>query len=309
MPKRLRPISAEGWPAHEFPQSCAPRRRRCAGDSDHHPSLPQEPLSRWCKWGAMHLLESVIRTNQRRIRIEQLILLMIRAAIPLLLALAMARPIWQGAQKLLGDAKTSTVLLLDNSYSMEAGRPAPRIFPSPATKPTRLINDLKRGSDVQVVLMGEGGASLLDRADLRHRRASRRRSRSLSAGYGAATVPAALDYRRRHLRANARVRAASSSCSPTSSASVSRRRTTRLLGQIARPLEEAPDRAAHHVFRRRPGGQRQRRRSSRSTSRGSWSGSGRRSKFARTCAISATRHYPDLRVYFKADGKEKSCRR
>ena len=74
------------------------------------------------KWGAMHLLEAVIRTNQRRIRIEQLILLAHPRAIPVLLALAMARPVWKGAQKLLGDAKTSTVVLLDNSYSMEAGR-------------------------------------------------------------------------------------------------------------------------------------------------------------------------------------------
>ena len=50
------------------------------------------------KWGAMHLLETVIRTNQRRIRLEQLILLIIRAAIPALLALLMARPVWKGAQ-------------------------------------------------------------------------------------------------------------------------------------------------------------------------------------------------------------------
>src|SRR5215218_3247386 len=71
------------------------------------------------KWGAMHLLEAVIRTNQRRIRIEQIILLVIRAAIPVLLALCMARPVWTGVQKLLGDTKTSTVVLLDNSYSME----------------------------------------------------------------------------------------------------------------------------------------------------------------------------------------------
>src|SRR6187549_2373004 len=71
------------------------------------------------KWGAMHLLEAVIRTNQRRIRIEQIILLIIRAAIPVLLALCMARPVWTGLQKLLGNAKSSTVILLDNSYSME----------------------------------------------------------------------------------------------------------------------------------------------------------------------------------------------
>ena len=33
------------------------------------------------RWGAMHLLETVVRTNQRRVRLEQLILLIIRAAI------------------------------------------------------------------------------------------------------------------------------------------------------------------------------------------------------------------------------------
>ena len=42
------------------------------------------------KWGAMHLLEAVLRTNQRRIRIEQLILLAVRCAIPALLALALS---------------------------------------------------------------------------------------------------------------------------------------------------------------------------------------------------------------------------
>ena len=73
------------------------------------------------KWGAMHLLEAVIRTNRRRIRIEQLILLAIRAAIPVLLALAMARPVWVGAQKLLGNAKTSTVVLLDSAGLHQRG--------------------------------------------------------------------------------------------------------------------------------------------------------------------------------------------
>ena len=72
------------------------------------------------KWGAMHLLEAVLKTNRRRIQIEQWILLAIRCAIPVLLALAMARPLWKGARSLLGDAKTSTVVLLDNSYSMDA---------------------------------------------------------------------------------------------------------------------------------------------------------------------------------------------
>ena len=42
-------------------------------------------------WGAMHLLESVIRVNRKQVQLEQLILLLIRCAIPILLALCLAR--------------------------------------------------------------------------------------------------------------------------------------------------------------------------------------------------------------------------
>ncbi len=145
------------------------------------------------KWGAMHLLQAVIRTNQRRIRIEQLILLAIRAAIPALLALAMARPVWVGAQKLLGNAKTSTVVLLDNSYSMEAGRAGLSNFSIARDEATRIIGDLKRGSDASVVLMGEGGAALLDEPTYDTARLTQALSK-LDAGFGTATVPSALDY-------------------------------------------------------------------------------------------------------------------
>ena len=41
-------------------------------------------------WGAMHLLESVIQVS-KQVQLEQLILLLIRCAIPILLALCLAR--------------------------------------------------------------------------------------------------------------------------------------------------------------------------------------------------------------------------
>ena len=145
------------------------------------------------KWGAMHLLQAVIRTNRRRIRIEQLILLAVRAAIPALLALAMARPVWVGAQKLLGNAKTSTVVLLDNSYSMEAGRAGLTNFSIARDEASRIVGELKRGSDASVVLMGEGSSALLDEPTYDTARLTQALSK-IDAGFGAATVPAALDY-------------------------------------------------------------------------------------------------------------------
>ena len=44
-------------------------------------------------WGAMHLLEQILRMRRRRLKLEQLILLLVRIAIPVLLALCMARPL------------------------------------------------------------------------------------------------------------------------------------------------------------------------------------------------------------------------
>ena len=45
------------------------------------------------EWGAMHLLESVVKVNHKRFRFEQLLLLLVRCAIPVLLALCLARPV------------------------------------------------------------------------------------------------------------------------------------------------------------------------------------------------------------------------
>jgi len=145
------------------------------------------------KWGAMHLLEAVLRTNQRRIKIEQIILLIIRAAIPAILALCMARPVWKGMHKLMGASRTSTVILLDNSYSMAASRAGTSNFSLAKDEAARLLNELPRGSDAQVVLMGEGGGPLLDEPTYDLARLTQA-LKGLEANYGTATLPAGLDF-------------------------------------------------------------------------------------------------------------------
>lgn len=72
-------------------------------------------------WGAMHLLENIELQNAKRIQWQAILLLLLRCAAPIVLALCMARPIWNmwtsGGRA--GDAAT-TVFLLDDSYSMQA---------------------------------------------------------------------------------------------------------------------------------------------------------------------------------------------
>jgi hypothetical protein len=145
------------------------------------------------KWGAMHLLEMVIRTNQRRVKMEQWILLAIRCAIPVLLALAMARPIWKGASRLLGDARSSTVVLLDNSYSMEATRSGTVNFAMAKDNVQQLIAGLQSKSEVHVVLMGQGGRGLLDAPTYDHSRVTQILGKT-HAGFGTARIPQALDF-------------------------------------------------------------------------------------------------------------------
>jgi hypothetical protein len=71
-------------------------------------------------WGAMHLLESVALQNAKKIQWQALLLLLVRCAIPILLALAMARPILDRFQVTASGGSSATALLIDDSYSMQA---------------------------------------------------------------------------------------------------------------------------------------------------------------------------------------------
>src|SRR5438094_1027277 len=72
------------------------------------------------RWAAMEFLRSSVRQSSRRLRIEQWLLLMVRALILMLAALALSRPVWHSPRwGWLGSrAAAQVVLVLDDSYSM-----------------------------------------------------------------------------------------------------------------------------------------------------------------------------------------------
>lgn len=113
-------------------------------------------------WGAMHLLEDVMRKNHQRLKLEQLLLLLIRIALPIILALLMARPVLTGMRQFTGDQQTSTVILIDDSYGMQAGDVTGSRFSRAREEISQIIEKMPRGSDASVVLMGSGGRTLLD---------------------------------------------------------------------------------------------------------------------------------------------------
>ncbi|MGI9242264.1 MAG: BatA domain-containing protein [Verrucomicrobiales bacterium] len=114
------------------------------------------------QWGAMHLLAPVVRKNNQRIRLEQLLLLLIRIAIPVILALCLARPVLTSLRQYGENAKTSTVFLLDDSFSMQDGTPARSNFSRAREEIGWALGAMRDGSDSSVILFGGRPEGVLD---------------------------------------------------------------------------------------------------------------------------------------------------
>lgn len=117
------------------------------------------------RWGAMHLLHEVLRQRRRRMQIEQWLLLAVRIAIPVVLALCLARPVLDKLGSLIGLGKSSLVTLLDDSFSTRAPASAGNTVSDQAHEIIqRMDQALPRGSDAQVVLAGGTPHPLFDAA-------------------------------------------------------------------------------------------------------------------------------------------------
>jgi SAM-dependent methyltransferase len=70
-------------------------------------------------WAAMRFIQTSVERNQRRMRVEDMILLALRCLLLALLAFALARPAFKNAgSDLFGESKVTDVVILDNSQSM-----------------------------------------------------------------------------------------------------------------------------------------------------------------------------------------------
>src|SRR4051812_10861680 len=70
-------------------------------------------------WAAMRFIQTSVERNQRRMRVEDLILLALRCLLLALLAIALARPAFKNSgADFLGPSKVTAVIILDNSESM-----------------------------------------------------------------------------------------------------------------------------------------------------------------------------------------------
>ncbi|MFM8573366.1 MAG: BatA domain-containing protein [Pirellula sp.] len=113
-------------------------------------------------WGAMQFLDASVKVNSRRIQWKQLLLLLIRCLIPVLLALAMARPLMQSWKDTSGTTPMSLAILLDDSLSMQnvhqqPGRPGEKRsrLQQAVFELQKILEELPAGSDAAVILGGK----------------------------------------------------------------------------------------------------------------------------------------------------------
>ena len=113
-------------------------------------------------WGAMQFLDSSVKVNSRRVQWKQLLLLLIRCLIPVLLALAMARPLLESWKDTSGSTPMSLAILLDDSLSMQNLHKQPGRVGEDRTRLQRaileilkILEELPAGSDAAILLGGK----------------------------------------------------------------------------------------------------------------------------------------------------------
>jgi hypothetical protein len=108
-------------------------------------------------WAAMRFLRLSVEQNQRRIRLEDMILLILRCALVALFALVLARPVLRSssAAGVFGGGDVTAVVILDNSYSMTQTDGVRSRFDAAREAAETVITSLPAGSSAAVLLASD----------------------------------------------------------------------------------------------------------------------------------------------------------
>ena len=124
------------------------------------------------EWAAMEFLLKAAVRNRRRVRLENLLLLLLRVLVVCLLIMAVSRPFSKSDTMLAGlfgsEGEVQRVILLDDSHSMNAGQGNRSAFETARTRVKAFIKQLHedRSGDTVTILLGSaprGGDEKLTR--------------------------------------------------------------------------------------------------------------------------------------------------
>lgn len=106
-------------------------------------------------WAAMHFLRLAIEQTSRRLRFQEILLLLLRCLAILLLALALSRPGWSGWSVTARGQAVDAVLAVDVSYSMGAADGGVSRLERAKEAALAVLDTLPPNSSVQVVAFAE----------------------------------------------------------------------------------------------------------------------------------------------------------
>ena len=114
------------------------------------------------RWAAMRFLRASVEKNRRRLRLEDLLLLLVRCLLLILLAVALARPFLTGdtESKAAGRAVTA-ILAIDNSYGMQTSDGARTRLEQARAMAEEVLDTLPGGSSAALYLIGENAEPLI----------------------------------------------------------------------------------------------------------------------------------------------------
>lgn len=108
-------------------------------------------------FSSLEFLKVLQRQKMRRVKLRQLILLLLRTLIVLFVVLAFARPALKGvfSAGLSARARTTAVILLDNSFSMGLSTPRGILFDRAKEKAMEVVELLKEGDEAWFLLASD----------------------------------------------------------------------------------------------------------------------------------------------------------
>lgn len=112
------------------------------------------------EFSSLRFLKELQKTKIRKLKIKQILLLILRTLIIIFAVLAFARPTVESSLPLMGQyAKTSTVVLLDNSFSMDVSDEHGNRFNHAKSQTLDIIENMREGDELSIIPMAGFTAS------------------------------------------------------------------------------------------------------------------------------------------------------
>lgn len=109
------------------------------------------------EFSTLKFLKELQKTKIRRIKLKQILLLILRTLLIIFAVLAFARPTVETSLPVFGTyAKTSAVIIVDNSFSMDVSDERGNRFSQAKNSASAILNALREGDDAAVISMADG---------------------------------------------------------------------------------------------------------------------------------------------------------